>query len=246
MLRLVLLAAVSGYILWGCHFKLKDYQLKMKEFRTLIRKKHLVVFQSRASNKTILFIHGLGGQKRQFIYQINHFVEEYTIVAADMVGHGQSANGTQTDYEVSNIAQDLCEIVKTYASKNVFIVCHSYGCLVGLELLQRLDNVSGICFICPKPAQKLPIHKILNTSNALLEFWRFFDRFGKIFSHSVNRFIGPKSSNESRWMQLHFNSATSTQNLKLALLGMPENVDYNLRGVKSFYVTDVKIGLWKV
>ncbi len=42
------------------------------------------------ATRTLVFLHGWGGQARQWVHQLRHFCEENRVIAYDMRGHAAS------------------------------------------------------------------------------------------------------------------------------------------------------------
>ena len=91
------------------------------------------------SEDTLLFVHGLGANLRQFELQQQYFATNYRVLLISMRGHGNSsapANPTPADYSVRKIAGDVQALLAHLGIRKVHFVGSSMGGLVGYELLE--------------------------------------------------------------------------------------------------------------
>src|SRR5919204_3465183 len=64
-----------------------------------------------ASQGTMVFLHGFGGQATQWKAQIEFFGDDYRIVAPDLRGHGRSAK-PHTQYTIDEMLSDLNAVLR--------------------------------------------------------------------------------------------------------------------------------------
>ncbi len=91
--------------------------------------------------ETLLFVHGLGANLRQFEPQQRFFQDEYRVLLVSLRGHGRSASPPQptpANYAVKALAQDIRAFLHQLEVGRVHFVGNSLGGLVGYELL-KLD-----------------------------------------------------------------------------------------------------------
>jgi pimeloyl-ACP methyl ester carboxylesterase len=89
--------------------------------------------------ETLLFLHGLGANLRQFEPQQQFFAQEYWVLLVSLRGHGNSsgpAQPTLADYTVGRLACDLQALLSYLHIGQVHFVGNSLGGLVGYELLE--------------------------------------------------------------------------------------------------------------
>ncbi len=96
----------------------------------------------------ILFIHGLGCSKHTFIdaFQENHFPGEYTLLAADLLGHGDSSMPDDHVFTLEEQADLLLELVDNFQFREINIVAHSMGGAIALLLMEKVANAGH--FFC--------------------------------------------------------------------------------------------------
>jgi pimeloyl-ACP methyl ester carboxylesterase len=110
------------------------------------------------SSKTLVCLHGLNRNGRDWDYIAQHFVKQgYLVIAPDIVGRGNSdylinANG----YDTFNYAADILKLIGVLSLENVCVLGTSMGGLVGM----------AIAYLPQNPIKKL----ILNDIGAELEY----------------------------------------------------------------------------
>jgi pimeloyl-ACP methyl ester carboxylesterase len=83
--------------------------------------------------KTIVFIHGYGGQGRQWEYQLWQFSNDNRVIAIDLRGHGRS-DKPEGEYSMSTIQRDLKTALDVLGVKErVVLVGHSFGGAIATE-----------------------------------------------------------------------------------------------------------------
>jgi pimeloyl-ACP methyl ester carboxylesterase len=82
------------------------------------------------SGKTpLVLIHGFGDDARMWIPLFADFNKDYTIIAPDLRGLGQSSK-PETGYDKKTAAVDIHELVKSLGYKNIYLVGHDIGLMV--------------------------------------------------------------------------------------------------------------------
>jgi pimeloyl-ACP methyl ester carboxylesterase len=96
------------------------------------------------SEDTLLFVHGLGSNLRQFEPQQQYFAKNYRVLLISLHGHGNSSapvNPTPADYTVREMARDVQALLAHLGINKVHFVGNSMGGLVGYELLDMDDGL---------------------------------------------------------------------------------------------------------
>src|ERR1044071_2872949 len=90
--------------------------------------------------RTIVFIHGFGGQAEQWQYQLQEFSLDNRVIALDLRGHGLSDKPRQ-GYYLPQLVNDLETALVLLKVKGKFIlVGHSFGGAIATEYaLQHSD-----------------------------------------------------------------------------------------------------------
>ena len=93
---------------------------------------------------TLLFVHALGSNLRQFEMQQHYFAENYQVLLISLRGHGNSSapdNPTNVDYTVMKIARDVQSLLTFLGINKVHLVGNSMGGLIGYELLKMDEGL---------------------------------------------------------------------------------------------------------
>lgn len=100
---------------------------------------------------TAVFVHGLGGSSSAWHEYEKKFENKYNILTLDLRGHGVSKKYQGYDnYAFPKLAEDLHQLLNYLEVKNYFIISHSFGTLVSLELLRRYpDQPKAAVFLSP-------------------------------------------------------------------------------------------------
>lgn len=101
-----------------------------------------------ASQPTLLCLHGVGGTKEQWLPQINHFAQQYRVVAPDLRGHGGTP-AVERGYTLPCVLDDLRQlIVARRLQPPLALLAHSYGGVLALQLaLEAPALVSHVVLI---------------------------------------------------------------------------------------------------
>jgi long-chain acyl-CoA synthetase len=84
-------------------------------------------------SKTIIFLHGYGGQARQWEYQLDEFSISDRVIAIDQRGHGQS-DKPDGDYSMTQLVEDLHMVLEELkVEENFLLVGHSFGGAIATE-----------------------------------------------------------------------------------------------------------------
>jgi pimeloyl-ACP methyl ester carboxylesterase len=85
------------------------------------------------AHKTVVLLHGFGGQATQWRYQLQHFGLTHRVLALDLRGHGRSDQPTG-GYTLPTILQDLDQAFAQLQVADRFILAgHSFGGAIATE-----------------------------------------------------------------------------------------------------------------
>lgn len=111
--------------------------------------------------RSIVFVHGLGGDMNYYTPVMNELGlnkedhSEYTSLLFDLEGHGRSPTKANSKLSIESYAQDIDELVKKLeipTQNGVTLVAHSMGCLVAsLFAWQHPNIVNRLILIGPPP-----------------------------------------------------------------------------------------------
>jgi pimeloyl-ACP methyl ester carboxylesterase len=99
---------------------------------------------------SIIFVHGLGCDQRDWQHQIDALAGRFRCVSFDLPGHGDCANPTEGG--IGPLAQVLDGVIARHGGAGCVLVGHSLGCRLILEASSRLspallDSIRGIAFL---------------------------------------------------------------------------------------------------
>lgn len=98
------------------------------------------ILTGESNEETILFVHGLGSNLRQFFPQQNYFSEDYKVVSLSLRGHGESTKPKNCDPEeftVNKFTEDIDRVLKHLSIDSFHYVGNSMGGIIGYELLKQ-------------------------------------------------------------------------------------------------------------
>jgi pimeloyl-ACP methyl ester carboxylesterase len=87
---------------------------------------HDVSYRTAGSGPVILLVHGVAGTSEQWADVAPVLAEEFTVLAPDLLGHGQSAK-PQGDYSLGAYAVSLRDLLVVLGHRRATIVGHSLG-----------------------------------------------------------------------------------------------------------------------
>lgn len=99
-------------------------------------------YESYGNGDPILIIHGNGGDISSMSNQIEHFRNEFRVIAADSRGHGRSDSG-EAQLTYRQIASDLAALVNHLSLEKVHIIGWSDGGIIGLILGIEFPELVG-------------------------------------------------------------------------------------------------------
>lgn len=157
-------------------------------FTEEIRQKHeLEIYHHRTDSDTLIFfIHGAGGRADQWYHQINALKDKYTIVAFDLLGHGNSPK-PKTGYTFSELMGDVEKIYTKYKRENNIVIAHSYGVAFALQLaLNNEHKIQKLILIGANKPRPITGVGLWNLPVFMLEWLRpvFSNGFAKNAFHS--------------------------------------------------------------
>ena len=129
--------------------------------------------------RTIVFIHGFGGQAMQWKYQLQKYALKNRVIALDLRGHGLSDKPT-SGYDMPNIQSDLETALSVLkVAEKIVLVGHSFGGAIATEYAaNHPDRLERLILIATAGEFNLnPFFKIgLNLPNVILRLIEPFTR----------------------------------------------------------------------
>src|SRR5207342_2418499 len=87
---------------------------------------HRVSYRTAGEGPVVLLIHGITGDSRQWNQIIPQLADRYTVLAPDLLGHGQSAK-PRGDYSLGAYAVSLRDFLDELGITHATVVGHSLG-----------------------------------------------------------------------------------------------------------------------
>ncbi|MEC3020930.1 alpha/beta hydrolase, partial [Bacillus cereus] len=100
-----------------------------------------------SEKETIIFIHGLVGNRRAFKKEQKRFSASYNIITYDLLGHGDD-KGEAIDFSLQRLVDQLLNLYEQEGIKKAHICALSYGCYISTIFAQmHPEKVLSICHI---------------------------------------------------------------------------------------------------
>jgi pimeloyl-ACP methyl ester carboxylesterase len=110
-----------------------EYQTVGKELEVAYQKRFID-----APHSFIVFLHGYGSSKDFFRFAFNDpSLKDYSLIALDLIGFGNSSKPENFSYEMSNQASVMLQVINSLEIKAFHLCAHSMGGLVGLEMINQ-------------------------------------------------------------------------------------------------------------
>src|SRR6266436_6098967 len=87
----------------------------------------------------LVLIHGFGDDARMWLPLFADFGKDYTIIAPDLRGLGQSSR-EKTGYDKKTAAVDIHELVKSLGYKDIYLVGHDIGMMVAYAYAAQFSS----------------------------------------------------------------------------------------------------------
>jgi pimeloyl-ACP methyl ester carboxylesterase len=95
--------------------------------------------KSGTGKKVLVLIHGFGDTSHMWVPLFDEFGKDYTIIAPDMSGLGESSR-PETGYDKKTIANDIHELVRSLGYQQVNVVGHDIGLMVAYAYAAQYSN----------------------------------------------------------------------------------------------------------
>src|SRR5579884_3628586 len=78
-----------------------------------VRRLSVIDIEPKGATRTLIFIHGYGGNSSQWIYQLRFFGQSMRVIAPDVRGHGLSDDPQAITMSMSALVNDVELLVET-------------------------------------------------------------------------------------------------------------------------------------
>jgi pimeloyl-ACP methyl ester carboxylesterase len=100
---------------------------------------HRVSFRRAGWGPVILLLHGVAGSSETWAPVIEPLAEKYTIVAPDLIGHGDSAK-PRGDYSLGAYASGLRDLLQAIGHDSATVVGHSLGGGIAMQFAYQFPD----------------------------------------------------------------------------------------------------------
>ncbi|WP_340538066.1 alpha/beta fold hydrolase [Nocardioides sp. GXZ039] len=100
---------------------------------------HRRAFVKAGSGPALLLLHGLGCDHTTWAPVIDALAERYTVIAPDLLGHGQSAK-PRADYSVGGYANGMRDLLTVLGIDKATVVGHSFGGGVAMQFAYQFPE----------------------------------------------------------------------------------------------------------
>lgn len=100
---------------------------------------HRVCFRYRGDGPVVVLIHGITGRSNQWEPAIEQLAEKHTLLAPDLLGHGESAK-PRGDYSLGAYASGVRDIMVALGHERATIVGHSLGGGIALQFAYQFPE----------------------------------------------------------------------------------------------------------
>lgn len=91
-------------------------------------------------SETFVLIHGAFGRRVDYSEQVAYFNPNFRVIAMDLRGHGDSPKPAD-GYSISQFADDVAELCLSLDVSEAFVVGHSMGGVIAVELASRYPQL---------------------------------------------------------------------------------------------------------
>ncbi|MDQ6661330.1 MAG: alpha/beta fold hydrolase, partial [Chloroflexota bacterium] len=114
-----------------------------------VRRISVIDIHPEGATRTLVCIHGYGGDAHQWLYQLRFFGQTMRVIAPDMRGHGLSDDISSLPYSITGLIDDLEYVLNALDVQQPFVlVAHSFGGAIATEYtLRHPESVSQLVLI---------------------------------------------------------------------------------------------------
>lgn len=125
----------------------------MEEFKRTAQRP-CIAYMEKGQGDALIFLHGIGGNRRNWDKEVQYFGEAYHAVAIDFRGYGDS-EGLNDDFELTDFATDVTRVMDTIGAQRAHIVGLSMGGLVAQALYsQAPERVASLSLVACRAADE--------------------------------------------------------------------------------------------
>lgn len=101
-----------------------------------------------STKPTLLLLHGFGADSSNWVRFAGNLVDEYRVIAPDIIGHGASTSNTSIDFHYKNQAERVGLFMDALGVQSYHVVGNSMGGGISVNLaVQRPDQVLTVALL---------------------------------------------------------------------------------------------------
>src|SRR4051795_7957708 len=100
---------------------------------------HEVAYRQAGSGPLIVLVHGIAGSSSTWVQAMALLAEDYTVLAPDMLGHGESAK-PRGDYSLGAYASGIRDLMTILGHDRATFVGHSLGGGIAMQLAYQFPE----------------------------------------------------------------------------------------------------------
>lgn len=116
-----------------------------------------IAFDTQGDGTAVLFLHGIGGNRRNWDYQLARFGQTYRAIALDFRGYGDS-DGIEDAFELADLVDDALVVLDELHIERTHVIGLSMGGLIAQALYARApERVISLGLVaCRSAAEPVP------------------------------------------------------------------------------------------
>ncbi|MEI3611181.1 alpha/beta hydrolase [Pseudogracilibacillus sp. SO30301A] len=120
--------------------------MRVKNFITTNKGSTFYIFDSPGKKGTIIAVHGLTGNHKQFYHFQKAFTGEYRFISYDMKGRGNSDHAL-AETSIFTHAEDLVDLIETLEIERPILMGYSMGAYLSALVASRLPQVEALILL---------------------------------------------------------------------------------------------------
>ena len=124
---------------------------------------HRVCFRQRGEGSLVLLIHGITGRSDQWAPVIEHLAEAHTVLAPDLLGHGESAK-PRGDYSLGAYASAVRDTMLALGHDRATVVGHSLGGGIAMQFAYQFPERSERLVLVSSGGLGREVHPMLRAA----------------------------------------------------------------------------------
>lgn len=174
------------------------------------------------SKPLMLLVHGFPEFWFSWRYQLKEFSKDYWVVAVDMRGYGESDKPADLNaYRVSNMVQDIRELVTALGRKKFTLVAHDWGAVICWDFIAQHMDMLDKYIMMDAPSRGVARKLMMSTKEQFKMSWyvfffqmpklpEFFIRMNdlKMFEVSLGKYCTPEEVEAFKYTFSHKGALT--------------------------------------